>query len=142
MTLIENIQREDLNPIEEARAFERLMKEFNLTQEQVADRTGKDRSTVTNSVRLLRLEAKLQNMLEDGRLTASHGRALLMVPELSLRLKLANRAAKGLTVRQIEKMMTRQLRASGGGIIKPVELDANTKAAIEELQRYLGTRVY
>ncbi|HYL09660.1 MAG TPA: ParB/RepB/Spo0J family partition protein [Candidatus Acidoferrales bacterium] len=144
MTLIENIQREDLNAIEEARAFERLMKDFNLTQEQVADRTGKDRTTVANSLRLLRLESKLQDMIEDGRLTASHGRALLMVPDLYLRLKLANRAAKGLTVRQIEKMMTKQLRISGagGGMIKPIELDANTKAALEELQRYLGTRVY
>ncbi len=144
MTLIENIQREDLNPIEEARAFDRLMKEFNLTQEQVADRTGKDRTTVTNALRLLTLEATLRDMIEDGRLTASHGRALLMVPDSFVRIKLAGRAAKGggLSVRMIEKMMARRERGRGGGLIKPIELDANTKAAVEELQRYLGTKVY
>ncbi len=144
MTLIENIQREDLNPIEEARAFERLMKEFNLTQDQVAERTGKDRTTVTNALRLLTLETTLRDMIEEGRLTAGHGRALLMVPDLFLRIKLANRAARGggLSVRQIEKMMARRERGYGGGVIKPIELDANTKAALDELQRYLGTKVY
>ena len=142
MTLVENIQREDLNAIEQARAFDRLMKEFNLTQEQVAERTGKDRTTVTNALRLLKLESALQDMIEDGKITAGHGRALLMIADETLKMKLAARAARGgLTVRQLEKMLSRRVRG-GGGVIKPVELDANTKSALDELQRYLGTRVY
>src|SRR6266568_6472470 len=79
MTLVENIQREDLNPIEAARAFERLMDEFQLTQESVAERTGKDRATVANAVRLLRLEPTIQEWIEEAKLTAGHGRALLAV---------------------------------------------------------------
>src|SRR5207248_504642 len=79
MTLVENIQREDLNAIEAARAFERLMDEFQLTQETVAERTGKDRTTVANAVRLLRLEPTIQEWIEEGKLSAGHGRALLAV---------------------------------------------------------------
>ena len=75
MTLVENLQREDLNPIEQARAFQRLTEEFHLTQEQVAERTGKDRATIANAVRLLKLEEPIQDLLEEGRLTAGHGRA-------------------------------------------------------------------
>src|SRR5262249_16845747 len=105
MTLVENIQREDLNPMEAARAFDRLMTEFQLTQEAVAERTGKDRATIANSIRLLKLERAIQDWIEDGKLTAGHGRALLAVPEALLRLRYAQRAARGaLTVRQIEKL--------------------------------------
>ena len=81
MTLVENIQREDLNAIEAARAFERLMDEFQLTQEAVAERTGKDRATVANSIRLLKLEPTIQDWIEEGKLTAGHGRALLAVAD-------------------------------------------------------------
>src|SRR5580658_4102976 len=76
MTLVENLQREDLNPIEQAHAFQRLTDEFHLTQEQVAERTGKDRTTIANAVRLLKLEEPIQQLLEEGVLTAGHGRAL------------------------------------------------------------------
>ena len=79
MTLVENIQREDLNAMEAARAFERLMDEFQLTQEAVAERTGKDRATVANAIRLLKLEPTIQEWIEEGKLTAGHGRALLAV---------------------------------------------------------------
>src|SRR5215472_9242160 len=79
MTLVENIQREDLNAIEAARAFGRLMDEFQLTQEAVAERTGKDRATVANAIRLLKLEETIQDWIEEGKLTAGHGRALLAV---------------------------------------------------------------
>jgi len=85
MTLVENIQREDLNPIEAARAFERLMDEFELTQDVVAERTGKDRTTVANAVRLLKLEAPIQEWIEEGKLSAGHGRALLAVLDPQLR---------------------------------------------------------
>ena len=105
ITLVENIQREDLNPVEEARAFERMMSEFQLTQEEVATRTGKDRATVANAVRLLRLEKHILELIEDGRLSAGHGRALLAIADVKLRAGLAHRASRGgLTVRQIERL--------------------------------------
>ncbi len=139
ITLVENIQREDLNPIEQARAFERLITEFNLTQEDVAQRTGKDRTTVANVVRLLKLEKQIQEMIEDGRLSASHGRALLAITETRQRMVLAHRAARaGLTVRQIERLATRRPRPAPA---QDHPLDPNTRAALEELQRHLGTRV-
>ena len=132
MTLVENIQREDLNPMEAARAFERLMDEFHLTQDAVAERTGKDRATVANAIRLLKLDPKVQEWIEEGKLSAGHGRALLAVPEQLLRLRYAHRAARGaLTVRQIEKLQPPS----------PPQLDPNMRSALEELQRHLGTRI-
>lgn len=140
MTLVENIQREDLNAIEAARAFERLMDEFQLTQEAVAERTGKDRATVANSVRLLKLETKIQDWIEEGKLTAGHGRALLAVADLPLRMRFAQRASRGgLTVRQIERLAARRSRGTNPSV--QVHMDANIKAAIEELQRHLGTKI-
>jgi ParB family transcriptional regulator, chromosome partitioning protein len=140
MTLVENIQREDLNAIEAARAFERLMDEAQLTQEAVAERTGKDRATVANSIRLLKLEPKIQEWIEEGKLTAGHGRALLAVPDVPLRMRYAQRAARGgLTVRQIEKLAAR--RSKGGQPTTEIHLDANIRSALEELQRHLGTKV-
>ena len=140
MTLVENIQREDLNPMESARAFERLMNEFHLTQEAVAERTGKDRATVANAVRLLKLEPVIQEWIEEGKLTAGHGRALLAVADASLRMRYAKRGARGaLTVRQVERLAAR--RARHGGSRAPVDTDPNIRSAIEELQRHLGTKV-
>jgi ParB family chromosome partitioning protein len=140
MTLVENLQREDLNPIEQARAFQRLTEEFHLTQEQVAERTGKDRTTIANSVRLLKLESPIQDLLEEGRLTAGHGRALLAVSDPQTRLELSKRIARGgLTVRQVERIAVRGTPAKS--VHPPIQLDANMKAAIEELQRAYGTRV-
>src|SRR5437588_2478048 len=89
ITLVENIQREDLSPIEEARAFDRLMNEFHLTQEEVAAKTGKDRATIANATRLLRLEKQIIDLIEDGSLSAGHGRALLAIDDPQLRLSLA-----------------------------------------------------
>jgi len=140
MTLVENIQREDLNAIEAARAFERLMDEFQLTQEMVAERTGKDRATVANSVRLLKLEPTIQDWIEEGKLTAGHGRALLAVADSALRMRYAQRASRGgLTVRQIERLASR--RARGASSATEAHVDANIRAAIDELQRRLGTKV-
>src|SRR5215468_11251293 len=140
MTLVENIQREDLNPIEAARAFERLMEEFDLTQEVVADRTGKDRTTVANAIRLLKLEPSIQEWIEEGKLSAGHGRALLAVADQQLRMRYAQRAARGgLTVRQIEKLAARRARSKGPAF--EAHVDANIRAALEELQRHLGTKV-
>lgn len=142
MTLVENIQREDLNPIEAARAFERLMDEFQLTQESVADRTGKDRATVANAIRLLKLEQKIQDWIEEGKLSAGHGRALLAVPDAQLRMRYAHRAARGaLTVRQVEKLAARRVQGAPSHPAVPVHLDPNIRSALEELQRHLGTRI-
>jgi len=140
MTLVENIQREDLNPIEAARAFDRLMQQFQLTQEVVAERTGKDRTTVANAVRLLKLEPTIQEWIEEGKLSAGHGRALLAVADPQLRMRYAVRASRGgLTVRQIERLAAR--RARSGAAAATAHQDANTRAALDELQRHLGTKV-
>jgi ParB family transcriptional regulator, chromosome partitioning protein len=140
MTLVENIQREDLNAIEAARAFERLMDEFQLTQEAVAERTGKDRATVANSIRLLKLEPTIQDWIEEGKLSAGHGRALLAVADSPLRMRYAQRAARGgLTVRQIERLASRRSRSASPAV--EIHMDANIRAAVEELQRHLGTKV-
>jgi len=140
MTLVENIQREDLNPIEAARAFERLMDEFDLTQDIVADRTGKDRTTVANAIRLLKLEPSIQEWIEEGKLSAGHGRALLAVADAQLRMRYAQRAARGgLTVRQIEKLAARRARGKSAAV--EAHVDANIRAALEDLQRHLGTKV-
>jgi ParB family chromosome partitioning protein len=140
MTLVENIQREDLNAIEQARAFERLMEEFQLTQESVAERTGKDRTTVANAIRLLKLESTIQEWIEEGKLTAGHGRALLAVPEQQLRMRYARRASRGgLTVRQIERLASRRSRGAKQHV--ETNVDPNMREAIEEMQRHLGTKV-
>ena len=141
MTLVENLQREDLNPIEQARAFDRLIGEFHLTQEQVAERTGKDRATIANAIRLLRLEDAIQEMMEEGKLSAGHGRALLAVPEGPERISLARRASKGgFSVRQLERIGARSTSAVAAAPVVAGH-DPNTRAALEELQRALGTRV-
>ncbi|HEV2299260.1 MAG TPA: ParB/RepB/Spo0J family partition protein [Candidatus Acidoferrales bacterium] len=140
ITLVENLQREDLNAIEQAHAFQRLIDEFHLTQEEAAARTGKDRVTVANALRLLKLEQSIRALVEDGKLSAGHARALLSIEDVNLRLNVARRAAKGsLTVRQIERLATRTKRRATN--LAPVAIDANTRAALDELQRVLGTRV-
>ncbi len=140
LTLVENIQREDLNAIEQARAFARLMQEFDLTQDHVAERTGKDRATVANSVRLLKLEAPIQELIEDSKISAGHGRALLAIADVKLRAALAQRAAQGgVTVRQIERIAAKKEQPQ---LVAPSKvLDPNVQAALEELQRELGTKV-
>jgi ParB family chromosome partitioning protein len=140
MTLVENIQREDLNAIEQARAFDRLMDEFQLTQESVAERTGKDRATVANAIRLLKLEPTIQDWIEEGKLTAGHGRALLAVSEPQLRMRFAQRASRGgLTVRQIERLGSRRARSAKSP--EETHVDPNVREAVDELQRHLGTKV-
>jgi len=140
ITLVENIQREDLNAVEQARAFLRLIEQFHLTQEEVAARTGKDRATVANSVRLLSLAEPLLQWIEEGKMTAGHGRALLAVDDPKLRMDLAQKASRGkLTVRQLERMATRKARNKSGP--KLASLDANRQAALDDLQKHIGTRV-
>ncbi len=141
MALVENLQREDLNPIEQARAFERLIEEFSFTQEEVAERTGKDRATIANSLRLLKLEETIQDMLEEGRLSAGHARALLAINDSKERYDLARRIARGgMTVRQVERLAARSSRTHSAPTVTVV--DPNTKAAIDEMQRKFGTKVF
>jgi len=140
MTLVENIQREDLNAIESARAFDRLITEFQMTLDMVAERTGKDRTTISNAIRLLKLESTIQEWIEEGKLTAGHGRALLSVQDPQFRMRCAHRASRGgLTVRQIERLAAR--RARNRGPVTREESDPNTRSAIDELQRNLGTKI-
>jgi ParB family chromosome partitioning protein len=142
LTLVENLQREDLNPVEEARAFDSLLNKFHLTQEEVATRTGKDRTTIANSVRLLRLDKPILDLMEEGKLSAGHARSLLGVPDAELRNKLAHRIARGgLTVRQLERFVVRKSRGAQSSVKRVDELDPNMRAAIEELERHLGTKV-
>jgi ParB family chromosome partitioning protein len=141
ITLVENIQREDLNPVEEARAFDRLMKEFHLTQEEVATRTAKDRTTVANAVRLLRLEEPILELIEEGTLSPGHGRALLAISDVNLRLTLSRQASRGaMNVRQLERLASRRNRPPRP-VGDPPQLDPNTRAALEQLQQTLGLRV-
>ncbi len=141
LTLIENLQREDLNPIEEAQAYDRLTHEFGLSQEEVADRTGKDRTTVANTIRLLKLPKPVQDLVSDGKLTAGHARALLSIGDARKQLLLARRiAAQGLSVRQVERIS--QSRPSSGRKRAPASEDPNVRAAIANLERSLNTRVH
>src|ERR1700716_2161295 len=116
------------------------MDEFQLTQEAVAERTGKDRATVANAVRLLKLEPTIQEWIEEGKLSAGHGRALLAVADPQLRMRYAHRASRGgLTVRQIERLAARRVRNRVP--IAREESDAHTRSAVDELQRNLGTKI-
>ena len=143
ITLIENIQREDLNPIEVAQAFDRLAREHQLSHEQIAQHTGKDRTTVTNMLRLLRLPGDIQVLLAEHRLSMGHARALLALPTPELQLQLAERTAgEGLSVRQVERLVQKSTETREPKPVQPVEPDPNVKAAIQELERVLGTRVH
>ncbi len=141
ITLVENIQREDLNPIEVAHAFDRLSRELNLSHDDIARRTGKDRSTITNTLRLLKLPADVQKLLGEHRLSMGHARAILGLPTEDLQRQVAERAtSQGLSVRQVERLVQRMTATREAK--SPDEVaDPNVKAAIAELERVLGTRV-
>ena len=141
LALIENLQREDLNPIEEARAYEMLAKETGLTQEVVAERVGRERSTVANYLRLLRLADRVQQLLVEGALSMGHARALLGLDDAAAQIRLANAAVSGgWSVRQTEAKVRaeRRGRAAAGG---KKEKDPDTAAAEERMTRALGTAV-
>ncbi len=140
IALIENIQREDLNPIEEANAYHQLHEDFGLTQEEISRRVGKERSTVANFLRLLKLPESVKKLLAGGQLSMGHARALLSLDSAKKQEQLAERIAKnGLSVRQTEVI------ASDGGPKKPAkkeqEKDVFTRDAEERLTRTLRTKV-
>jgi len=142
ITLIENIQREDLNPIETAIAFERMMRELVLNPEQVGQRTGKDRTTIINLIRLLQLPEDLQQLVAERRLSAGHARCLLSLPTIQLQREVAEKAvAQGWSVRQVERTTQKMLEGRKPKHVDEVDTDPNVKAAIQEMERVLGTRV-
>ena len=145
LALVENLQREDLNPLEAATAFERLTREFGLKHEEVARRTGKDRATITNLIRLLKLPAEVQQLLAEGKLTVGHAKALLGLTSADTQCWLADQiASRDLSVRMAEKLVAKFSKRWGIAPPKPPKAkqgDANTRAALLELERALGTRV-
>jgi ParB family chromosome partitioning protein len=142
ITLIENVQREDLNPMELAMAFDRMARELNLSQDEIGYRTGKDRSTIANSIRLLQLPPDLQQLVAERRLSSGHARCLLTIPFEEGQRKLAEKiVAQGLSVRQAERI-TRKLTEPREPLPDDIDaLDPNVKAAINEMERILGTKV-
>jgi|CXWL01.1.fsa_nt_gi ParB family chromosome partitioning protein len=137
--LVENIQREELTPIEEAHALRRLQDELGLTQEALAGKVGKDRATVANTLRLLRLPAEVREELQRGTLSAGHARALLALDDQGLLRDLAAQAIKGgWSVRQVEAKVQ---SARNPKAPKARKVDANTRAAEEKLRTKLGARV-
>jgi len=144
ISLIENIQREDLNPVEEATAFERLMKEFNLTQQGLADHLGKTRSTVANTLRLMNLPEEIKEFVSRRLISAGHARALLSIQGEKKQIELARRIIKQkLPVRETEDIVERLRlkRTASGKRIAEKEKSPEVIELEEELQRILGTKV-
>lgn len=141
MALIENIQREDLNPVETAEAFSRLMKEFNLTQEDISSRVGKDRATVANYIRLLKLPEEIKTFINDGVLSMGHARALLSVEGSANQLEAARQIIhKGLSVRETETLAKKQGSSAKKKTLHKKK-DPQIASLEERLIRSLGTKV-
>ena len=144
IALIENVQREDLNPIEEAKAYQRLIQEFELKQEEIAARVGKSRVTITNSMRLLKLDERVQEMLIQNQITGGHARALLTVEDGELQYKLAGKIiAENLSVREIEKIV-KSLSKKKNPKEKNVEDESLTlifRDLEERMKSAMGTKV-
>ena len=143
LALIENIQRQELNAIEEAQAYKRLIETLGLTQEMVAQRVGRDRTFITNYLRLLRLPDDIQRMVEAEQLSMGHARALLGVDEPEIQRKLAKEVReKGLSVRQIERAIKRIVEGEETETITAIKEDPNFKAAEDKLRRKLSSKVH
>ncbi|MEO0098883.1 MAG: ParB/RepB/Spo0J family partition protein [candidate division WOR-3 bacterium] len=141
LALIENLLRKDLNPLEEALAYKRLVEEFHLTQEEIAERVNKSRSAVANALRLLTLPPKVRDYLKEGKITAGHARALLMLNNRKEQEDLCERIIReSLSVRQVEKL-TSQEKRKGGEKEMIKEKDAYLQAMEDLLREYLGTNV-
>ena len=140
IALIENIQRDELNPIEEAAAYQRLITEHGYTQDSVAERVGKDRSTVSNTLRLLRLPKDLRRMVARGELSPGHARPLLSLPNASSQIELAQEIVGGeLNVRAVERRVRQIIEPARPK--PPKKRDANTRRAERKLEAALGTKV-
>ena len=141
ISIIENLQREDLNPIESARAIKQLMEEYRLTQEEVAERIGKSRSNIANTIRLLTLYPDVLKLVETGELSAGHARCLVVVDNSFDQIKLANMAVKGKwNVRDLEKAV-KKMQNPTSAPVKRVEQSLELKDLIEKMQKTLATKV-
>jgi ParB family transcriptional regulator, chromosome partitioning protein len=139
LSLIENIQREELNPIEEAHAFQRFITDFSFTQEKIAKVLAKDRSTIANTIRLLGLPKKIQDYISNNSITAGHAKAILGLPSEMDQLRVCNLVVKkGLSVRETESLVSRR---SFGERPAPAQKDQNIADIENQLQQHLGTRV-
>ncbi len=145
ISLIENIQRKELTPIEEARAYQKLIETIGLTQEMVANRVGKDRTFVTNYLRMLKLPEDIQSLIMEEKLSVGHARALLMLPQVDQQRKLARRIIEiSLSVRETETAVKRMLRGEAITVESKhvkVTLDPNFKAVETKLRRIFATQV-
>lgn len=145
LALIENIQRQELNPIEEAKAYKNLIETVGLTQEMVAEKVGKNRTVITTCLRLLKLPKDVQQLVEEEKISAGHARALLMASDVESQRRLADKIVEmSLSVRETERAVKRIDKNNGQIIDKPanpVRKDANIKAAEVKLKRYLGTQL-
>lgn len=145
LALVENIQRQELNSIEEAKAYKNLINKIGLTQEMVAERVGRNRTVITTSLRLLKLPDEIQKLIEEEKISAGHGRALLMIDDIESQRRVAKTIIEmSLSVRETEKSVKRLSRASGQVVEKKdvkAVVDANVKAAETKLRRFLGTNL-
>ena len=142
LSIIENIQREDLNPIEEAEAYHRLASEFSLTQQQIAEKVGKDRATIANSLRILALPEEVLEMIKEKALSLGHAKVLLSIENADLQVKFAKKCRDGkISVRQLEKQIHQEKTSAPAA----TELELRKQAAInnvaEMIQKKLGTKV-
>jgi ParB family chromosome partitioning protein len=142
IALIENLQREDLNAVDEARGYRELLMRFNLTHEDLARRIGKSRATITNSLRLLNLPDEVKRGLEDGRISVGHARAVLSVEDPRQIIKIYRTVAhRGLSVRQVEALVRRKLRVKSKRKPVPTRTAPEITSIEDRLMRKLGTRV-
>jgi ParB family chromosome partitioning protein len=143
LALIENLQREQLNPLEEANAYQTLIQDLGLTQQEVANRVGKQRATVANAIRLLGLPRDVQSLIQEGKLSTGHAKALAALTNPKLQLEIARRiVSDGLSVRASEALVSRQAQGERPARKRPrVDRDPNVVAAEESLQSAIGTKV-
>jgi ParB family chromosome partitioning protein len=140
VSLVENLQRDDLNPLEVALAYQKMTQEFGLTQQEIADKVGKDRASVANTLRLLKLPQEVQDMIADGKLTMGHARALIAIEDPKMQKSMAKKIVKqNLSVRNVEQWV-RKLQESGEEKPQP-PADPNLMSLQEDLLTYLGTKV-
>ena len=141
LAIIENMQREDLNPIEEAEGISQMIDTYGLTQEQVSKSVGKSRPYITNSLRLLKLPEEIRKYVADGLLSSGHARAIVSAGSIARQMEIAEAAVKnGLSVRQIEKM-AQEKKSSAGSKAKPRQKNADVKRVEDDLKDVLGTKV-
>jgi len=142
LALVENIQRQELNPIEEAEGFKRLIEEFHFTQEAVAESVGKDRSTITNLLRLLKLPKEIQDYVAHGKISTGHARAILGLEDAKTQKKLADEIiSRGLSVRQVEALVKKAAQPAGKMRKPTTAKQRDIQILEEELGRALGTKV-